>query len=268
MEIESTYRDYWDVVSATVASHARGDGFGTFKSDKSYQSILEHVSPEGAARLLATLRSEFRVSDEAIAAYIEANDAHGFPPKSRIEGWNHWASPSCFRYVYHAHIILAHMKSLPATATTGTDIVEIGGGYGGLALAISHFAPSFGITIGAYHLIDLAPAAALQKAYMAAAAPKSSTNIDFQVYDAEKYGADVPSHDSRPLYLISCYAFGEIRKDYQEAYIKTLFPIVNHGFILYNRQEGTGVTPDDVGRPIRVEQERPLDSYTNKFWWF
>lgn len=260
-EIESTYRNYLNIVTDSVQQN----NLGTFKSSPEYRSILEHVYPEVGARLLASLREEFKeVSDDSIARYIEANDRLGMPSKASIAGWNGpLASPSCFRYIYHAHLILQHMKSLNLT---NVDIVEIGGGYGGLCLAISHFAASFNISIGTYSLIDLAPVAKLQGAYLAHYSPLPNIS-KVTTHDAERFGDDIPVNE-HPLYLISCYAFGEIRRDYQESYIATLFPKVSHGFILYNCQDNNGVTPDNIGRIVSVVRERPEDIYQNKFWYF
>jgi hypothetical protein len=106
------------------------------------------------------------------------------------------------------------------------NIIEIGGGYGGLAFYIKNIAPLFGVKVSSYTIFDLPAATMLQKKYLAA------HGMDVQV-------AVLDSVESAQLhknsFLISNYAFSEIEMNLQNQYTeKVLNPYVSHGFLAWN----------------------------------
>lgn len=246
------YREYARVVAETVA---RGDLAG-FKSNPSYRVVLEHVQPDYAIASLQHTLTEFGeiLNPTTLETFLQANDALGNPEKHAIGPYI--ASPSSFRYVYHAHLALATMA---ANNMKNADIVEIGGGYGGLCLAISHFASAFDIRIHTYHLVDLADVVELQKQYLAKHMPL--TNIEcIQTYDADNFGKDVDSQ-GRPLFLISNYAYAELTATLRNEYKESLFPKVQHGFVIWNSGDACDITRMGV----TYENERPTTPFNNKF---
>ncbi len=60
-------------------------------------------------------------------------------------------------YIYHSHLILTHLK----TCILDT-IVEVGGGYDGLCLALHLFAAKYNVNIKSYTIVDLPSISKLQ----------------------------------------------------------------------------------------------------------
>ena len=265
MSIDSLYQKYCDRVSQTVAKVQAGDAFDAFKADPIYRHILEHVTPTIATNLLEESRKRFNLTDEEMELFILENDKIGHPIKEPVPHWNGTlSSPSNFRYIYHSHLILQHLATLNCLEI---DIVEIGGGYGGLCLALSIYAQKFGITIHTYHFIDLAPIISLQQLYLDYHNPSLSRSF----HPADTFGSNVHK-SSKPLYLVSCYAFTEINQSLQNSYIATLFPKIDHGFVINNGPKGPA-EKDFIGRlnkAITTEPDftEPGHALLNTFWFF
>jgi SAM-dependent MidA family methyltransferase len=155
------------------------------------------------------------------------------------------------RYLYHAHLILTHLKS-----SSLTDIVEIGGGYGGLYLAIDFLYTKYDVEIKSYSIIDLEIATNLQKKYIS----NFNTKIPVFFYKSQLFGADI---DKKDLFLISNYCFSEINMDLQKKYVEILFNKVVHGFMCWNF-----IPVYDFGFSTTIESENvpySSNSLTNKF---
>ena len=182
-----------------------------FKSDPRYTSILEHVSSkEGLEYFLSIIRYTNFTGNE-ISEYCKLNDSLGNPSITDYKFIK--TSPTSLRYIFHTHLILKYLQSLNLPVI---DIVEIGGGYGGLCLAIHHFANKFNLKINSYSIIDLPSACNLQKLYLSKV--NSSLNIDY--IDSNTFGESISKTN---LFLISNYCFSEITDIYQKMYIKSLF---------------------------------------------
>jgi hypothetical protein len=136
---------------------------------------------------------------------------------------------------------------------TNPSIVEVGGGYGGLCMAIHTYAEKFGVTPRQYSIVDLESPGKLQKRVLDMNG-YSSVNC----YNAENFGAEIVDQDS---FLISAYAFSEISEGLRRQYIEILFPNITHGFLAWNY-----IPVYDIGKTLHiVEDERPLTSPLNKF---
>jgi hypothetical protein len=98
------------------------------------------------------------------------------------------------------------------------DIVEVGGGYGGLCLAVHHFAPKYGVRINSYTICDLTNINRLQQLYLNHVNPY----IKVEFVDAATYGANIPRDN---MFLISNYCFSEIGESHQALYQQKLLPI-------------------------------------------
>jgi hypothetical protein len=133
------------------------------------------------------------------------------------------------------------------------SVVEVGGGYGGLAHAISFLASRLGVQIASYAIVDLEPVAQLQRLYL----EKVGLNFPFQTYSSAQYGADVPGEG---LFLISNYCFSEIQRHHQDAYRAALFPKVAAGFLTWNN-----IPLYDLGRAVQSEPEDPKTGPLNLY---
>ena len=106
------------------------------------------------------------------------------------------------------------------------DIIEIGGGYGGLCFFINKLANLFNINVNTYTIFDLPEALQLQKKYLTD--ELNVINLNF----AEINNFTNIKENS---FLVSTYAFSEIPLDLQKDYTnKILNPYTSHGFLAWN----------------------------------
>jgi hypothetical protein len=221
----------------------------TFKSDPNYQYMLEHSNYGYVGmQFLGTIKNELKLTPDELKKFTLMNDSFG-KPEVVDYGIIPPCSPTSLRYIYHAHMVLKHMQNL---GITHTDIVEIGGGYGGLCMAIYTYASKFNVTIDKYSIIDLEVPGKLQKRVL----EMNGYNVNY--CNAENFGSEVEKG-----FLVSTYAFSEIQPEMQKKYIEVLFPKILHGFIVWNN-----IPVYDFGKDIQVEDERPLTGPVNKFVYF
>jgi len=242
------YRTYQNAISSCLNQ----DNMGNFKSNPSYTEILEHVSHQDGVNYYNLIKSEFSLSDDVILNFCTLNDSIGTPTKYAIPGLNERVSPTSLRYVYHACLILDYIRSLKLVRV---NIVEVGAGYGGLALCMNYF--NTNNVIESYSCVDLPEAGRLQATYLS----KFSVNFPLKFVDSSTYGSTVEGEN---LFLISNYCFSEISPQHRNGYSVTLIPKIKHGFMAWNF-----INVYDFGKTLtHVEDERPQTGNTNKFVYF
>jgi hypothetical protein len=240
------YNSYNHYVNS-VKEICKGEKFNTFKTDPSYQDILEHVNfPQGQAYL--DLINSTNISNELLQSYCSMNDSIGSPNKAAYSTIT--TSPTSLRYIFHAHLILSYLQKL---AMPSIDIVELGGGYGGLCLAMFHFASAYNIQINSYTICDLPDVCILQQMYIS----KLNPSLKINYVDATTFGKSIENNN---LFLISNYCFSEISKDLQQSYINILFPKVVHGFFAWN-----AIPVYNFGFSTTIVDEYPNTYYGNKY---
>ena len=223
----------------------------TFKSDPRYMGILEHVSVQQGAEYLALIQTEFPEVLSTMGIFIHANDSVGAPHK--VSYGTLVCSPTSLRYVYHSHLILAHVRRL---GLAEVDMVELGAGYGGLCFALHFFAGAFGITLRTYTMIDLPLANKLQERFLRLM-PLGDARLSF--CSADTFGRDVSGG-----FLVSNYAFSELPDNLQTKYIASLFPRIQHGFMAWNF-----IPVYDFGIPLLENvDERPNTGPYNRYLYF
>jgi hypothetical protein len=235
--IEPLYRRYCAYTRGIV----QAKDLSSFKRDPSYTEMLEHVSPELGHRYFETIKSVHGLGDSDILSFCAKNDRIGSPRLASIYGMT--VSPSSLRYIHHALLILKHCARI---GNRTPSIVEVGCGYGGLALALDHYSRRFDINIKTYTLIDLDDPLGLQKLYLS----KHALSFPVRFESASTYGSAVSGTDN---VLVSCYCFSEIGSREQQNYLTTLFPKCSNGFLLWNN-----VKRFDIGKTVHVEPEVPL----------
>lgn len=224
----------------------------SFKGSSTYREILEHVSPElGEAFFTALEKTPISRAD--LRAFCLKNDSVGKPHLHRF-GPDFEASPTSLRYAFHAHLILAYLRRLGQTDPV--PIVEVGGGYGGLYIAIETFAPLYGVKLASYTIVDLPEVIELQRQYTALLPCQTPLTL----LSAETFGADAPAD----AFLVSNYAFSELTADLRAEYQRVLFPKIRHGFMTWN-----AIPVYDFGFQTIVLNETPLtgDQF-NKYVYF
>jgi hypothetical protein len=230
-----------------VESTCNGGDLTWFKSNPHFTRILEHVSPSQGSEYLNYIRSKTTISDKQIDEISSINDSVGSPAKATYGSMT--LSPSNLRYIFHSHLILTHMKTL--YTEEAVDIVEVGGGYGGLCMALHRLAPHYNVKIKSYTIVDLKPLGRLQTAFLKMIDP----TLSVQVVDAATHGSTIPLTN---LFLISNYCFSEITAENQRNYRSILFPKVSHGFMAWNM-----IPVYDIGFTCQVEDEYPKTGPSN-----
>jgi len=215
-----------------------------FKRHPDFTYMLEHVIESVGEEYLKLLLPILSIDD--IIYFCSINDSIGNPKMYIYK--NLECSSTSLRYLYHAYLCLNHFKT-----TKLHDIVEIGGGYGGLCLAINYLSKKMNINISSYTIIDLPHVSKLQNLYLS----KFDISFNYECITSELFGKNITKNN---LFLISNYSFSEILPELQKKYIENLFPKVLHGFITWNH-----VPVFDFGYTYSEELEVPLTSPMNKF---
>tara|TARA_A100001201_G_scaffold18506_1_gene21014 strand:+ start:431 stop:1213 length:783 start_codon:yes stop_codon:yes gene_type:complete len=227
-----------------------------FKSDPAYNFVLEHVNQEQGEQYLNLIKEEFpdlyENNIEKIKQLIEDNDKWGKPNVSQFTIGNSAikCSPTNLRYIYHSFLILGHMKEC---GQNNPDIIEIGGGYGGLCYYLYNLSNLFDIEIKSYSVFDIYEICILQKKYL------QNFNININAYRVNDFQLKENS------FLISNYAFSELPEDLRDEYSKFLINrFTSHGFLAWNAID----LYDFVEASITSYEERPSTGNKNKFVYF
>jgi hypothetical protein len=196
-----------------------------FKSNPSYTAILEHVTrtygEEYYTEIMNRYSSFFNEYKTLLMGLCVLNDTIGNPKKETFEGFT-TCSPTNLRYIFHTLLIFSHMKGLNINTM---DIIEIGGGYGGLCFFIHALAPIHGLKISSYTIFDLPAALKLQRRYLE----------NLSLHNVRTEHLDSFATLKTNSFLISNYAFSEIPMELQIKYTnKVLNPYVSHGFLTWN----------------------------------
>ena len=173
--------------------------------------MLEHVAGSHTIEYIKKLLKE-GISKETIQEYATLCDSVGDPYVYNFEGIR--TSTTCIRYLYHAN-------EIAKINNTQLQIVEIGGGYGGLALAVNFISKLKNIKIPKYSILDLSNVQELQKYYL------SKFKLSFQV--------EYPKMITTPFFLVSNYALSEMGEQYRNKYITDIIlPNAQSGFLVWN----------------------------------
>jgi hypothetical protein len=230
-----------------------------FKRNPIYTNILEHVTFEQGKLYFKEILSNTEITSQEIIDFSTINDGLGNPRKELYSEYipDFEISPTSLRYIYHSHLILSYIKRLKEKQMVDTiDIVEIGGGYGGLCLAIHYFSEKYGVNIKSYRICDLPDIIKLQRLYL----QKINSNIKVEFVDSITYGENISSHN---MFLISNYCFSEISMEHQNNYREKLFPKISHGFMTWN------IIPIyNFGFDMQIEEEIPCTNPSNKYIYF
>jgi len=224
-----------------------------FKRNPEYCGILEHVSENQGNEYLIEIQNRFNAIYNENKTYLvevcHKNDLCGNTIKYNFNNFT-CCSPTNLRYILHSFLILTYMNDC---MLNNIDIVEIGGGYGGLCFFIYNLASLFNITIKSYSIFDLYYPLLLQQKYLE---NLNINNVNYMDLDCIK-------NIKENSFLISNYAFSEISMDIQKIYTeKLLNPYTSHGFLAWNFINVYNFIDDKF---ITTENEFPLTSNENKF---
>ena len=245
--------DYSLYQGACKVLATNNDYFPHFKSAGFYTLILEHCTYEHGLEYLKAIQEYFNIPEAECIHYSSLNDAIGntllfsYSPQLKC-------SPSSLRYIFHSHVILSYMKK---SNLDNLRIVEVGGGYGGLLLAILIFAEKFGITIREYNIVDLKEANMIQQKFLSC----YQVPAPYKLWDADTFGQDIVGDD---LFFISNYCFSEIDPQLAKQYTEHLLPKCSHGFLVWNMRPF-----ESFGKNVELEPEIPaIGNEDNLFVYF
>ena len=230
-----------------------------FKSNRDYNSILEHVSVELGEEYLRLIENEYKnINYENILEYVNINDKYGFPTQytyKNKDGNSFNCSPTSLRYIYNALVILDHYKTKESNS-----IVEVGCGYGGLFLSICYFSKLLNISIDHYYIVDLEPIGKLISLYLNI--NKQHISINYSIHKASNYGMDINDNN---LFFISNYCFTEIDTIYRTQYILNLIPKCSSGFIIWQTCFNYDIDNSyELVNVKHIEEEKPQTSPHNE----
>jgi len=211
-------------LAGCLAASSYDSIFKNFKKQDSYGYILEHVPPDLGTLYLRNIETnnpallheftKFTINDKLGNPYL------GKFKFSKIENLQLQTSPTTTRYVKVLSDLITLYGSLD-----NLNIVEIGAGYGGLALVISqHF------NVKNYYDIDLFEPGRLADRYCR----KEHKINNFHVLTPEQL--DELENVEIDL-VISNYAFSECNYETQDIYIDKILSKAKRGYITHNNSE-------------------------------
>lgn len=223
----------------------------SFKSAPEYCWVLEHVSEEQGYSYLNEIITHFNdmfyTNKEYLIELCKINDIYGKTNKRYFKDFI-LCSPTNLRYILQSLLIL---KFITDCNLNKLDIIEIGGGYGGLCFFIHKLAHLFKVTINSYSIFDLKSASSLQEKYLNKLEIPNINCVQLDEFTGLKNNS----------FLISNYAFSEFTTDLRERYSKEIInPYTSHGFLAWNFID---IYDFVDGKTITKEKEFPLTSDRN-----
>jgi hypothetical protein len=244
----SIYKNYTNLISSEE------NILDFFKSHPTYNGILEHVNERQGLEYYEYIKKskiwiDGKIDTKIIYEIVKENDKLGNPHKFEYDFGK--CSPTSLRYIYHAILILEEIKS-----EKNINIVEVGGGYGGLCLILERLSKFYDLKIDKYLIVDLPDVLMLQKKYL----DRFELNFEVEFHSAELFGSTIVENN---LYLVSNYCLGEIGEELVSQYHTKLFPKVYRGFMTWNCE----IVWNCVSRffEIEIDQEKPLTYWFNKY---
>jgi hypothetical protein len=244
------YDTYTDYIESFIESDINK---WSFKSNPSYCGILEHVTHELGFNYLIEISNRFDAiynkHKELFIDLCKKNDTYGKTIQYNYNGFT-TCSPTNLRYILHSILILTYMKEC---SLNYVDIIEIGGGYGGLCFYMFNLSKLFGININSYSIFDLKTPMKLQQKYL--------TNLD--IHNVNFVDIKDIKHLIPNSFLISNYAFSEISNDLRIEYTSCVInPFATYGFMAWNCID---IYKFVDGKYIMIEDEYPLTGEKNKY---
>lgn len=218
--------------------------FNNFKSNPIYNMILEHVD----YNLGLAYYNEFKENQDLVDNLdkFKINDKFGNTYKTNFPFGIF--SPSTMRYV-------KTLNDLLSFRIEDSNIIEIGGGYGGqCAIIKSH------VNIKSYSIVDITGPIKLTEKYLT----KLGMNENVSFIDANDEFSFENSYDL----IISNYAISECNIEVQKYYIENILSKSKQGYILHNQFYGYSLNEfisilKDMNKNIECTQEVPLSGTKN-----
>jgi len=236
----------------------------TFKSDPRYQLVLEHTTSTEARLSYSCAEIEMAAVPDLrkiMGALAVENDRLGAPEQKTIEDYGFVASPGNGRYFWHAIALLKHIQRC---GLSRVNIVELGGGFGGLGFYVRRLETLFPVIVTSYTSVDVVPVVLLQNRYFDAT---DTAAVAIDGLDMDQLRAVTTQRG--PKVFFSAYAFSEFDAEMRDWYVEHLLPACERGFVVWNFTGGFynpsvsskvlgGGVYQFVRQPLSIEPERPL----------
>jgi hypothetical protein len=220
-----------------ICNHIVDNKLTNWKRHPDVTTILEHLSLENARVYLSSLLED-GINPKVIQKLCSLNDQYGNANIQEFEN-NILSSPSSIRYVRHAVDICNLIKNKKFTKV---NIIEIGGGYGGLCIILNQLSVIMGINIDKYFIYDLPETQKLQRYYLS-----NANNVRWK--PASNFGQHFITTDGEINILVSCYCLSEIDDEYKNKYLQNLLHKINGAYLAWNWGNKTGLPENRIETP-------------------
>ena len=251
--MDSVYNT-WQQICLKIAESRES----TWKQDRTVHYMLEHV-PGEYARIYLDLIVASGLSFQEIQSYTNLVDHIGDAQRQSFPCYSETLSSSttCLRYLWHAIEIVNRLNGYFEKGVIPT-LVELGGGYGGLAVAVNYIL-QLRKKEGKlqYKIVDLTNVQKLQAYYTS---QFTLDNINLEFVDSEQYGANINASN---IFIVSNYCIGEMGEANRQNYMNALFSKkeVIGGYIQWNSAAST----DCLSRfRLDITEENPKTGPDNK----
>ena len=193
--------------------------FINFKQHPIYTNILEHLKYDQGKLYLKKILQQTPDFVDYFEIFRE-NDRYGNPITYYYDDYGVF-SPTTLRYIKVAsdlHLLFNDLSNM--------DIIEIGGGYGGLCKIIGDLSK-----YKSYTIVDLPEVLALVKKYLSRLGIKNVTLITLN---------EIPDEKNYDL-VISNYAFTECVKSIQEVYFTKILRLSQRGYLTCNNFKSSDI---------------------------
>jgi putative sugar O-methyltransferase len=207
------YGCIFDYLQVCEESSKNDEKFNNFKQNSQYKAILEHISKEESDLFIGEMKNLNSVSGGEISLFKE-NDVYGNPEIYSYALFGQ-ISPSTIRYIKNTLDIQNYFGD------DIKDIVEIGGGYGGLCKTMQ-----VRYDFKNYVLIDLPQVNMLSKKYISKFSSLSGK--------VSQFSPDEITNIKNIDLVISNYAFSECDVKIQEFYYNTVISNAKYFYMVYN----------------------------------
>ena len=207
------YNDIIGYLKVCEESSKNQEKFNNFKQEPLYKPILEHISKEESDLFISEMKNVHSITEDELSLFKE-NDIYGNPEIQKY-GFFGEISPSTIRHI---------KNTLDIRDYFGNDIkniVEIGGGYGGLCKTMQVL-----FDFDNYILIDLPEVNMLSKKYL--------SNFEILLNKVDQYSPDQISSIENTDLVISNYAFSECDMKLQKFYYDKIIANAKCFYMVYN----------------------------------
>ncbi|MEI6429395.1 MAG: putative sugar O-methyltransferase [Pseudanabaena sp. ELA607] len=225
--------------------------FQNFRRSLIYNQILEHFDYDFGRKCLDFIQFN---SPDLIMHFpmFQENDLYGDPVTYGYLEFGNF-SPSTLRYIANLSQIIHFFGDL-----SNMNIIEIGGGYGGLCKIIQDR-----FKIKSYTIVDLTQVLKLTSRYLQCFGDRYTKNLELRTFE------DLNSSTHYDLVISNC-AFTECTPNIQDFYLETIIKNSTRGFVIYNLRPES-YSPDVLLskferlnlKNLSTAEEKPVTCKTN-----